>query len=194
MDTSLGNIGFALLLSVLAGLSTCIGGTIAYFIKKPKLVYLSLVLGFSAGVMIYISFMELLPRAIKNAGEIECLAIFFIGIIFIGLIDMSIPRIKNPHHYKDLSDYGDFKEDRTNKIIMKTGMLTALAIGIHNFPEGLTTLGATLADMNLGIFIAKQQQFIIYLRESLFLYLFYMQQKIRKKLPSIHFFLVLLNL
>jgi len=154
MDTSIGNIGFAILLSVLAGLSTCIGGTIAYFIKKPKLVYLSLVLGFSAGVMIYISFMELLPRAIESIGEIECLAVFFIGIILIGLIDMSIPRIKNPHHYKDLSDYGNFKENSTDKIIMKTGILTALAIGIHNFPEGLTTLGATLADIKLGIFIA----------------------------------------
>jgi len=154
MDVSSGNIGFALLLSVLAGLSTCIGGTIAYFIKKPKLVYLSLVLGFSAGVMIYISFMELLPRAFESLGKIECLAAFFVGIIIIGLIDMSIPMIKNPHHYKDLSDYGESKENKTNKMIMKTGMLSALAIGIHNFPEGLTTLGATLADLKLGIFIA----------------------------------------
>ena len=154
MDTSLGNIGFALLLSILAGLSTCIGGTIAYFIKKPKLIYLSLVLGFSAGVMIYISFMELLPRAFESVGKIECLALFFIGIISIGLIDISIPWIKNPHHYKDLSDYNNVKENNTEKTIMKTGLLTAFAIGIHNFPEGLTTLGATLADLKLGIFIA----------------------------------------
>ena len=154
MDTSFGNIVFALVLSVIAGLSTCIGGAIAYFIKKPKLVYLSLVLGFSAGVMIYISFMELLPMAIKSTGQIKCLAAFFIGIILIGLIDLSIPRLKNPHHYKDLSDYGNSTENETEKTIMKTGLLTALAIGIHNFPEGLTTLGATLADPKLGIIIA----------------------------------------
>ncbi len=138
MDVSSGNIGFALLLSVLAGLSTCIGGTIAYFIKKPRLVYLSLVLGFSAGVMIYISFMELLPRAFEGLGKIECLAAFFLGIIIIGLIDMSIPMIKNPHHYKDFSDYGESKENKTNKIIMKTGMLSALALAIHNIPEGIS--------------------------------------------------------
>jgi len=154
MDTSFGNIGFALLLTILAGLSTCIGGTIAYFIKKPKLVYLSIVLGFSAGAMIYISFMELLPRAFENIGEIESIAAFFIGIISIGLIDMSIPIITNPHHYKELTDYDDSKKSRADKIIMKTGLLTALAIGIHNFPEGLTTLGATLNDVKLGIFIA----------------------------------------
>ncbi|MCX6665950.1 MAG: zinc transporter ZupT [Euryarchaeota archaeon] len=152
-----GNIGPALLLTIFAGLSTCIGGAIAYFIKKPKLIYLSFVLGFSAGVMIYISFMELLPRAIQNVGEILSVSVFFVGILVIAFIDMSIPWLKNPHHYKDLSDFKESQNDtdkEKNDRIMRTGLFTAFAITLHNFPEGLATMGATLVDVKLGIFIA----------------------------------------
>lgn len=158
MDLS-GNIVPALILTTLAGLSTGIGGAIAYFIKKPKMIYLSLSLGFSAGVMIYISFMELLPRSIEETGnlwgeEIGKLLgtiVFFAGIIVIAVIDMLIPAIKNPHHLKDFSD---FNGAQANKIIMRTGIFTALAIAIHNFPEGLATLGASLANLKLGAVIA----------------------------------------
>jgi len=61
-----GNIGFAFVLTIIAGLSTGIGSAIAYFIKKPRMIYLSFSLGFSAGVMIYVSFVELLPQALEN--------------------------------------------------------------------------------------------------------------------------------
>jgi ZIP family zinc transporter len=150
MDLS-GNIVPALILTTLAGLSTGIGGAIAYFIKKPKMIYLSLSLGFSAGVMIYISFMELLPRSIEAIGKLWGIIVFFAGIIVIVLIDMSIPAVKNPHHLKDFSD---FNGAQANKIIMRTGIFTALAIAIHNFPEGLATLGASLANLKLGAVIA----------------------------------------
>jgi len=150
MDIS-GNIGLALLLTTLAGLSTGIGGAIAYFIKKPKMIYLSLSLGFSAGIMIYISFMELMPKAIAAIGEIWGIIAFFIGIIVIGLIDMSIPEVKNPHHLKVPSDSWS---TQVNKPIMRVGLFTALIIAIHNFPEGLATFGAALTNMKLGIVIA----------------------------------------
>ncbi len=150
MDVS-GNIGWALLLTVLAGLSTGIGSTIAYFIKKPKIAYLSFSLGLSAGVMIYISFMELLPSALKAVGEIWGLLAFFIGIVTIGLIDLLIPESENPHEYKGLDAPTAPRQDN---YLMRTGVLTALAIGIHNFPEGLATFTMALSDIKLGIFIA----------------------------------------
>ena len=150
MDLS-GNIVPALILTTLAGLSTGIGGAIAYFIKKPKMIYLSLSLGFSAGVMIYISFMELLPRSIEAVGKLGGIVVFFAGIIVIALIDLSIPEIKNPHHLKVSSDFNGTQIDKT---IMRTGIFTALAIAIHNFPEGLATLGASLANLKLGAVIA----------------------------------------
>lgn len=98
MDVT-GKLPTALLLTALAGLSTGIGSSFAYFIKKPKMIYLSFSLGFSGGVMIYISFMELLPSAIKAVGEPLGIICFFKGIVFIGLIDILILEAGNPHHF-----------------------------------------------------------------------------------------------
>lgn len=145
------NIVPALLLTTVAGLSTGIGSAIAYFIKKPKIVYLSFSLGLSAGVMIYISFMELLPEALEAVGQFWGLAVFFVGIAAIGLIDMLVPEPKNPHNYRGLDEP---TAQRKEINLMRTGLLTALAIGIHNFPEGLATFASALSELRLGVFIA----------------------------------------
>ena len=101
------NIGQALILTTFAGSFTGIGSGIAYFIKKPKIGYLSFFLGFSSGVMIYISFVELMPQALAGAGEVESFIAFFIGVFFIGLIDIFIPEAENPHHFKAPSQIAD---------------------------------------------------------------------------------------
>jgi len=150
MDVS-ANLGIAFLLTVIAGLSTGIGSAIAYFIRKPKIIYLSFSLGLSAGVMIYISFMELLPDALETVGEFWGVAVFFIGIAAIGLIDLLVPEPENPHSYEGIDEPTATRE---NSRLMRTGLLTALAIGIHNFPEGLATFASTLNDVRLGVFIA----------------------------------------
>ena len=150
MDVS-ANVGVALVLTVVAGLSTGIGSTIAHFIRKPKIVYLSFSLGLSAGVMIYISFMELLPDALEAIGEFWGLAVFFIGIAAIGLIDLLVPQPENPHNYEGLDEP---MAPRDSSRLMRTGLLTALAIGIHNFPEGLATFASALSEVRLGVFIA----------------------------------------
>ena len=145
------NVEIALLLTVIAGLSTGIGSAIAYFIKKPKMIYLSFSLGFSAGVMIYVSFVELLSQALENVGEFLGISSFFIGVIFIGIIDMIIPKEKNPHHLKLSFESIGVRKDAA---LMRAGLFTALAIGIHNFPEGLATFGTALSDVKLGMVIA----------------------------------------
>jgi ZIP family zinc transporter len=144
-------VAIALGLTVFAGLSTGIGSAIAYFIKRPKIAYLAFSLGLSGGVMIYISFMEMLPDAIDKMGEGLALLVFFIGIGVMGLIDLVVPEPENPHNYADLEEptvaHGSHK-------LMRTGVFTALAIAIHNFPEGLATFAAALSDIKLGVFIA----------------------------------------
>lgn len=141
----------ALLLTALAGLSTGIGSAIAYFIRKPRIAYLAFALGLSAGVMIYVSFVELLPLAADSIGQIWAVVVFFIGIVFIGLIDLLVPEPENPHNYQGLAEPEAPHQDRK---LMRTGLITALAIGIHNFPEGLATFAAALSDYRLGVFIA----------------------------------------
>jgi ZIP family zinc transporter len=143
---------FALVLTTLAGLSTGIGSAIAYFIKKPKVIYLSLSLGFSAGVMVYVSFIELLPDAMENIGHIFGVIAFFIGILVIGMIDFFIPDDTNPHHFNKL--FNNKKGTSVDSRLLRTGMFTALAIAIHNFPEGLATFGTTITNVKLGLVIA----------------------------------------
>ncbi|MFA5251754.1 MAG: zinc transporter ZupT [Phycisphaerae bacterium] len=149
------NIIPAILLTVAAGLGTGIGSAIAYFIRKPKIVYLAFLLGLSAGVMIYVSFMELMPSALQAVGKLWSLAAFFVGIAAMGLVDILVPEFEHPNQWQtadceDKPPAANLEKSR----LMRTGLFTALAIGIHNFPEGLATFTSAITDLHLGIFIA----------------------------------------
>ncbi|HGG0695071.1 TPA: zinc transporter ZupT [Campylobacter jejuni] len=170
----------AMLLTLFAGFSTAIGSIIAFFSRKDDLRVLSLGLGFSAGVMIYISFMEILPTALKDFknhydshwAELLGLACFFGGILISLLIDKLIPEDVNPHEPKeDLSELkicplppkgqnppkfhpGEKLHQINTKALKRTGIFTALAIAIHNFPEGFATFISSLDNLTLGIAIA----------------------------------------
>lgn len=155
-------------LSLLAGLSTGIGSVIAIFAKRADKNWLSVSMGFSAGVMIYVSFIDIFPKAQEHLaaelGEINgtwvTVAAFFGGMLLIGLIDKLIPHHENPHEFaeSDTTEEIDHNKKVTGKskeaALYKTGVLTALAIGIHNFPEGLATFMAAYQDLALGIPIA----------------------------------------
>ena len=143
------NILIAFLLTTIAGLSTGIGSIIAYFIKKPKITYLCFSLGLSAGIMLYVSFVELLPEAFYGVGEIWGIYAFFAGFMIIGMIDLLVPDFENPHHYKQFN-----KNKKVDERLMRVGFLTALAIAIHNFPEGLAIFGSSIVNVELGVLIA----------------------------------------
>lgn len=149
---------FAFLWTLFAGLSTGIGSALAFFAKKENVLFLSVSLGFSAGVMIYVSFMELMPAADKLLaptvnGQWVSLASFFVGVLFIGLIDWVIPKNENPHEFFHArKDLAVLKQNTSS--LSRTGLLTALAVGIHNFPEGFATFMALLQQPSVGISIA----------------------------------------
>lgn len=151
---------FAFGLTMFAGLSTGIGSLLAFFAKKTNTRFLSLALGFSAGVMIYVSFVEIFPKARivlegdygEAGGFWLTTAAFFAGILLIAIIDKLIPTAENPHEIKVVEDLD--KEKAGQQKLMRMGLFTALAIAIHNFPEGLATFVAALDDPGLGIAIA----------------------------------------
>lgn len=155
-----GNFWFAFGLTLFAGLSTGIGSALAFFTKTTNTRFLSVSLGFSAGVMVYVSFVEILQKAkealIPELGEkiatwYTVLA-FFAGILIIALIDRLIPAFENPHDIKRVEDvYKDKKKDHK---LVRMGMFTALAIAIHNFPEGIATFMVGLSDTSIAIPIA----------------------------------------
>lgn len=170
------NVLFAFLLTLFAGLSTGIGSLIAFFTKKSNAKFLSLALGFSGGVMIYVSMVEIFPEAMhtlsESLGEVQgswiAVAAFFGGMALIGIIDKLIPESENPHEMHTVEElYEENPEDshhaeqiekreeakKQNKLY-RTGIFTALAIAIHNFPEGLATFMAALSDPQVAIPIA----------------------------------------
>lgn len=159
MEFDLQTVGFAFLLTLFAGLSTGIGSVMAFFTKRTNTVFLSVSLGFSAGVMIYISFVEILQESFHSLGEVYgdklgnlyAVLSFFAGIALIAIIDRFVPSAENPHEMRKVED---INSPQASKKLMRTGMYTALAIGIHNFPEGLATFTAALRDPSTGIAIA----------------------------------------
>lgn len=164
MEFSTGTVLFAFGLTLFAGLSTGIGSALAFYAKKTNTTFLSGALGFSAGVMIYVSFVEIFFKAkdslVEILGEtqgywVTTLA-FFGGIALIAIIDQVIPSGENPHELKDVDDLDDTsrEEKSKKKALMRMGMFSALAIAIHNFPEGLATFVGALEDPALGISIA----------------------------------------
>ncbi|GAA0227336.1 zinc transporter ZupT [Metaclostridioides mangenotii] len=190
------NILFAFMMTLIAGLSTGIGSAIAFFAKKTNTKFLAVSLGFSAGVMIYVSMIEIfteakntliVPLGLKNGTIVTVLA-FFGGMILIALIDKLIPSEDNPHevervetlikiesedqlgnlktkeiakadgHQKGQDIFDGSKDDNVegqsninNSRLMRTGVFTALAIAIHNFPEGLATFVSALQEPSLAI-------------------------------------------
>lgn len=161
MDTSTSAVLFAFGLTLFAGLSTGIGSALAFFAKRTNTKFLSISLGFSAGVMIYVSFVEIMVKARhelvlelgERGGAWATVAAFFGGVLLIAIIDKLIPSMENPHEIKKVEDFENVKGDKAKRL-MRMGMFTALAIAIHNFPEGLATFTAALRDPNLGIAIA----------------------------------------
>lgn len=154
------NFLYALGLTVFAGLATGIGSIIAFFAKKKNTSFLSVALGFSAGVMIYVSMIEIFFKA-KDAlvaelgnkgGSWATVCSFFGGIFLIAIIDKLIPKDKNPHEYIHEQDLQN--KPINKKKLLRMGLFTALAITIHNFPEGLATFTSAMKDPSLGVAIA----------------------------------------
>ena len=152
MDT----IFYAFLLTLLAGLSTGIGSLIALLAKRTNRRFLSVSLGFSAGVMVYVSMIEIFAKAQsaltaqlgQRPGSWATVAAFFGGMLFIAMIDKLIPAEKNPHEVKLVEQEDAAPPARK---LMRMGVFTALAIAIHNFPEGLATFVSALQSPSIAI-------------------------------------------
>ncbi len=182
---SFNDVIIAFALTLFAGLSTGIGSAIAFFAKKTNTKFLSVSLGFSAGVMIYISFVEIFFKAREilaneigqQMGYLITIVAFFTGMILIAIIDKLVPALANPHELKKVEDIQPedtldlLHDDRSMAIrnaqqqlkqgdqakknkLYRMGMMSAMAIAIHNFPEGLATFLTALQDINLGLPIA----------------------------------------
>jgi ZIP family zinc transporter len=152
----------AFALTLIAGLSTGIGSALAFFTRKTNTKFLAVSLGFSAGVMIYISFVELffqsrsmlISRLGYGRGYLVAVTGFFSGILLTGIIDKIVPTAKNPHEIRRVEETQRPVPENRSGNLYRMGMFTALVIAIHNFPEGIATFAAALNDIKFGIPIA----------------------------------------
>jgi ZIP family zinc transporter len=170
-----GNIQTAFLLTLFAGLSTGLGSLIVLIARRPTLRLLSFGLGFSGGVMVFVSLAELLPQSQKMLAEVVgakggdwvAYGFFFGGILVSALIDALVPQPENPHHVVAVKDLARAQETSARagpglpemsesqaKALARIGLLTAIVIAIHNFPEGMATLVSALSDPSLGFSVA----------------------------------------
>ena len=141
----------ALIMTLIAGSATGIGGALVLFKKKLSSKFLAGALGLSAGVMIFISLAEMFPESqemIRESGiahgEALVIVAFFVGMGLITLIDFLVPEYENPHEASGLSLEGN------EKALHRLGIMSALAIAIHNFPEGIATFIGALNDPEMG--------------------------------------------
>ncbi len=154
------NIGIAFSLTMLAGLTTAIGGAIAFITQKDNLKALSVGLGFSAGVMIFVSLVDILPGAkdmlkinFPNCFEWLVFGGFILGLVVSVAIDYFLPdhvdtqELLNPDAPEEDNHYKHYK-------LKRAGMLTAIAICVHNFPEGMATFLTTTQNITLGVSVA----------------------------------------
>jgi ZIP family zinc transporter len=176
------NLILAFGLTLFAGMATAIGSIIAFTAKRTNFRFLSVATGFSAGVMLYVSFVEIYFKGLDalvahfgdDLGHWLNAASFFGGMLLIGLIDTVIPSAENPHDTPSEAQTQPLHEKggKTERLqtsadtpgvnpavaerhkLLRMGLFTALAIGIHNFPEGLATFLAVLEDPTLGVAIA----------------------------------------
>lgn len=163
------NYLIALMFSTIAGLSTVIGGLVTFFIKGNSLKFLSFGLGLSAGVMLFVSLADLYPQAseminsqlgINNAWlAVLC---FALGMLSAILIDFFIPdhiqesmftkQIDANEAHKDSTDCAQNENaEITIGKIKRAGLLTAIVVALHNFPEGLATFSLASQDVALGL-------------------------------------------
>jgi zinc transporter, ZIP family len=182
------NFWYAFGLTLFAGMATGVGSIIAFTAKRTNYRFLSVATGFSAGVMLYVSFVEIMVKGGEELAAaygdslgawVNTLA-FFGGMLLIGLIDNLIPAAENPHETHAESEtrplhdpkapLPDFERQSPtapkdtefsvhdhahhHHKLMRMGLFTALAIGIHNFPEGLATFLASIKDPSIGVAIA----------------------------------------
>lgn len=154
------NYLYAFLLTLFAGLATGFGGLIALFIRPKNTVMLSVGLGFSAGVMIYVAFVELfvISKTSFDASEpvahLFAVISLFVGIALTALIDRFVPSDVNPHELAGTGSFIRGKNSPSLHTLKRTGIFTALAITLHNIPEGFATFATAVVDPSLALVIA----------------------------------------
>lgn len=155
---------FAFLVTLGAGLATALGAGVGLFAKHTNRNFLAVALGFSAGVMIYVSFVEIVPKAqdyvTHSAGDfssaLTTAGAFLAGLVGMALMYRLIPDLEHPELTNPATRLPGEEEPVlvADKMLFRAGLGVALAVTLHNFPEGMATFFLTLDDPQVGVSVA----------------------------------------
>ncbi|MBR7104535.1 MAG: zinc transporter ZupT [Lentisphaeria bacterium] len=154
-----GSVPGALLLTTLAGGATVIGAAAAFTARRTNTALLSAALGLSGGVMVYIAFVSLLADANealgellgKTPGQLIGMAAFFGGMLIAALIDKMVPETINPHQTRRIEE---LEKENLPADLGRMSFITALAMVLHKFPEGIAVFASGIQSAELGIPVA----------------------------------------
>lgn len=151
----------AFTVTFIAGISTSIGAAAAFFVGKKDMAKMALAMSFSAGVMIFVSFMGILPSSMQiiskelpERAELAVYASFFAGAAIAWAIDALVPEHIDAQTIEKCADCPEKTAKTTRGRAMKTALMAAIALSIHNFPEGISVFFTTLEDTRSGIAFA----------------------------------------
>lgn len=153
---------FAFLIALLAGLATSIGGWLGTHKRLHRRPLFAASLAFAAGAMLFVSFVEIVPLGVSGLSEVMSTknaqlltyGLFLLGIVIVGLIDRFLPHSLNPSEIEGKEASLPDTDTRANKRLLRSGLLVALVLALHNFPEGMSTFFAAYEDASLGITLA----------------------------------------
>lgn len=127
-----------LTVSLLAGLCTLLGAALVLLIGKPGTQTLAAFLGLAAGVMAAVVLWDLIPAALAQ-GRVETVILGVAGgVAVVALLDKQISRLIGP----------------AQRGFLKTGILVALGIALHDLPEGMAIAAGFAAYSHLGLLMA----------------------------------------
>ena len=147
----------AFLISLFAGLATVLGGVLATHPRMKERAFIAVSLAFAAGAMVFVSLVQVIPTGIGLLGDMmdtkaattSVYAAFFVGILLVLAIDRLLPKSLNPNEIEGAEDRA-----KPSKRLLRSGVLVAGVLALHNFPEGMSTFVASYKDMSLGIILA----------------------------------------
>ncbi|XP_062015133.1 zinc transporter ZTP29 isoform X1 [Rosa rugosa] len=150
----------ALVLSLVGGLSTSLGALFVILNEAPNLKMLGLLQGFAAGLMLSISFLDLAHNAINSIGFLKANLWFFAGVLFFAVIANFIPEpslapssdVKSKKKGGDEGGKDTLKKHRRQ--VLFSGIVTAIGISLHNFPEGMAVFLGSMKGLRVGVNLA----------------------------------------
>lgn len=132
------------ILSLIAGAASGLGGLVVYFFGEVKDELMGFSMGFAGGVMLVVSFLELFTEALELLSHLQATLAFTVGALLMMGIDLTLPHM----------EAGRWERGIARPEFLKTGIIIAVGISLHNFPEGLVVSASYSRLPSLGLMMA----------------------------------------